>query len=57
MPESEALAASSAGSLEPESGAEAPESALAELVSAEEALSVSVVFESEPVESELVGVR
>ncbi len=52
MPESEALAASSAGSLEPGSGAEAPESALAELVPAEEALSVSVELESELVESE-----
>jgi hypothetical protein len=54
VPESEALAASSAGSLEPESGAEAPESALAEFVSAEYALSVSVVFESVLVESVLV---
>ncbi len=53
MPESEALAASSAGSLEPGSGAEAPESALAELVPAEAALSVSVEFESELAESEL----
>ena len=54
VPESEALAASSAGSLEPESGAEAPESVLAEFVSAEYALSVSVVFESVLVESVLV---
>ena len=53
VPESEALAASSAGSLGPESGAEAPESALAELVPAELALSMSVVFESELAESEL----
>jgi hypothetical protein len=55
VPESEALAASSAVSLEPESGAEAPESALAELVSAEYALWVSVVFESVLVESEELG--
>ncbi len=56
VPESEALAASSAGSLEPESGAEAPESVLAEFVSAEYALSVSVVcrLESVLVESVLV---
>jgi hypothetical protein len=48
----EAPVASSAESLAPKSGADAPESALAELVLAEEALSVSAVFESELAESE-----